>query len=62
MRLFTYIHLNMPNDDPRSLSPEQVADVITYIFELNWMPTGAEELQADEYMLNEIMIDWVKAN
>jgi mono/diheme cytochrome c family protein len=60
MRLFTYIHLNMPNDNPRSLSEQQVADVITYIFRLNGMPTGSTELDTDPYTLDEIQIDWIE--
>lgn len=37
----------MPEDNPGGLPLEQYVDVVTYMFKLNGMPTGEDELTAD---------------
>jgi cytochrome c len=43
----TFIAENMPRTRPRTLSPQEVADVTAYLFTLNALPVGATALPAD---------------
>jgi polar amino acid transport system substrate-binding protein len=54
--LFTQVLKTMPMDNPGSLRPEDYADVITYFFRLNAMPTGKDELDTDAAHLKSIRI------
>jgi polar amino acid transport system substrate-binding protein len=49
--LYDNISLNMPDDDPGSLPPQQYIDVVAYILQLNGFPTGDAELVADQKAL-----------
>ena len=42
--LFTFIKTQMPKNDPGALAPEDVADVVAYLLEMNAMPPGRREL------------------
>lgn len=42
--LFDKILTTMPADGPGTLKPQQAADLVAYIFELNEFPAGANEL------------------
>ncbi|MGE0392609.1 MAG: c-type cytochrome [Vicinamibacterales bacterium] len=42
-----FIAENMPRTKPRTLTPEEVADVTAYLFRLNELPAGATALPAD---------------
>ncbi len=46
--LLDEIKATMPEDNPGGLPDTQYLDVITYMFKLNGLPTGDEELSTDD--------------
>ena len=52
--LFELIRQTMPDDDPGSLTREQYADLLAYIFSLNKFPSGMMELATDAELLKQI--------
>jgi S-disulfanyl-L-cysteine oxidoreductase SoxD len=50
----------MPKNEPGSLAPEEYADVLAYLLQLNGMPAGERDLPADSTALKRIRIDTVK--
>src|SRR5689334_19601364 len=42
--LYNFIATQMPKNDPGTLAPEDVADVVAYLLKMNEMPTGSAEL------------------
>jgi S-disulfanyl-L-cysteine oxidoreductase SoxD len=44
--LFTFVSTRMPKNDPGSLAPEDAADVVAYLLQMNAMPPGTHELVA----------------
>jgi mono/diheme cytochrome c family protein len=52
--LFLFIHEMMPKNDPGSLTPAEVSDVIAYMLKLNRMPPGRHELPTDSASLKII--------
>jgi S-disulfanyl-L-cysteine oxidoreductase SoxD len=55
--LFVFVSTRMPKNDPGSLAPEDVADVMAYLLKMNAMPVGPEELPPDADSLKKIRID-----
>ena len=55
--LYSYITEQMPKNEPGSLSPEEYADVMTYVLKMNGMPAGAKELPPDGEAMKTIRID-----
>ena len=55
--LFDTIKATMPMDSPGSLKPEQYADTVAYLLEMNAFPTGSDELKAEDEVLKAITID-----
>ena len=55
--LFAFVSTRMPKNDPGSLAPEDVADVIAYLLKMNAMPVGPAELPADADSLKPIRIE-----
>ncbi len=55
--LFELIATTMPEDRPGGLSQQQYADVLAYIFELNELPAGQEELSASKEVLGTILLE-----
>jgi S-disulfanyl-L-cysteine oxidoreductase SoxD len=55
--LFTFVSTRMPKNDPGSLAPEDVADVIAYLLQMNAMPTGTRELYPDADSLKQYRIE-----
>ncbi len=55
--LYELISTTMPEDRPASLERQQYADVLAYIFELNGLPAGREELSARKEALARILIE-----
>lgn len=55
--LFTFIATNMPKNDPGSLDPHDVADLVAYLLEMNQMPAGPSELSPDTTALRQIRIE-----
>ena len=56
-RLFSRIRETMPKDKPRTLSPEQTADLIAYILSANQLPAGDAALPSDLEILKDIRLD-----
>jgi mono/diheme cytochrome c family protein len=52
--VFTKIKIEMPLTAPGTLTPEQTADVLSFILSSNQFPAGATALAADATPLNEI--------
>ena len=44
--LFATVSETMPMDSPGTLKPQQYADLVSYILELNKFPAGQEELKS----------------
>ena len=55
--LFDQIKEKMPKNDPGSLSPEQTAQLVSYILRLNKVPAGKADLPADTDPLKDIKIE-----
>ena len=54
--LFEKISTTMPQDSPGSMSPQDYADVLSYIFQVNKFPAGKEDLSAQNDQLDQILI------
>lgn len=46
--LFDTVKATMPMDSPGSLEPQQYADTLAYVLELNAFPAGSAELKGDD--------------
>jgi mono/diheme cytochrome c family protein len=55
--LFTFISEKMPKNDPGTLAPEDVADVVAYLLKMNTMPVGKNELYPDADSLKKFRIE-----
>lgn len=55
--LFEEIKSLMPEDRPGTLKPQEYADVLAYIFSLNGIPAGAQELPTSLDTLVTIFIE-----
>jgi mono/diheme cytochrome c family protein len=55
--LFKTIHVEMPKDDPGSLSDEEAAQLVACLLKLNGLPAGKEALPTDEAALRKIKIE-----
>lgn len=55
--LFGFISTRMPKNDPGSLAPEDVADVMAFLLKMNQMPVGSTELPADADSLKKFRIE-----
>jgi mono/diheme cytochrome c family protein len=55
--LFAFVSTRMPKNDPGSLAPEDVADVMAYLLKMNQMPVGPNELTADADSLKQYRIE-----
>ncbi len=55
--LFAFISTRMPKNDPGSLAPEDVADVMAFLLKMNQMPVGEVELPADADSLKKFRIE-----
>jgi cytochrome c len=55
--LFLFVRTAMPKNDPGSLAPDDVADVMAYLLKMNAMPVGKEELPPDPDSLKKIRIE-----
>jgi hypothetical protein len=55
--LFLFVSTRMPKNDPGSLAPDDVADVMAYLLKMNAMPVGTEELPPDADSLKKIRIE-----
>ncbi len=55
--LYDDIYSLMPEDQPGSLPPQQYADLIAYILQLNGLPPGEIELGAARESLERVVIE-----
>jgi mono/diheme cytochrome c family protein len=53
---FEFVWSEMPEDDPSSLSPEDYAAVLSYIFSVYGLPSGPTDLPIDQKSLEAITI------
>lgn len=53
---FQLVRTTMPFDGPGRLSPQQYADVVAYVLEMNGFPAGETPLPPDREALQEIRI------
>jgi mono/diheme cytochrome c family protein len=60
--LFERIRLTMPKNDPGHLSPEQNADLLAYILQVNRLPPGKTELPSEPEVLKQITFDAAKTS
>ncbi len=60
--LFAFVSTRMPKNDPGTLAPEDVADVMAYLLKMNRMPVGVTELPADADSLGRITIELKKSS
>ncbi|WP_419950599.1 c-type cytochrome [Candidatus Palauibacter sp.] len=51
------IAATMPEDNPGGIPTEQYLDVVTYMFKLNGMPTGDDELATGQMDVVEIAVE-----
>jgi mono/diheme cytochrome c family protein len=56
--LYDRIRTTMPEDRPSGLKTREYADILAYIFELNGIPPGEEELASRKSELDRILIQW----
>jgi quinoprotein glucose dehydrogenase len=54
--LYEKVQTTMPADRAGSLKPQQSADVVAYMFEINEYPAGASELASEMAALQQIKI------
>jgi len=54
--LYERIADTMPDDNPGALTAKESADVVGYLFKLNGMPAGKEDLGSDREALAKIKI------
>jgi len=54
------VRVTMPLDQPSTMSRQQIADVLTYIFSVNKIPAGKAELPRQAEMLNLIQFRTAK--
>jgi cytochrome c len=55
-QLFDWIREAMPSDAPGTLSKDDTAAVVAYIFKINKMPAGKQELPTDLELLERILV------
>ena len=52
--LVSKIQYTMPENDPGKLTPQQTADIVSYILQVGKFPSGRAELRPDEASLKQI--------
>jgi mono/diheme cytochrome c family protein len=55
--LFERIRISMPQNSPGSLSGQQNADILSFVFSVNKFPTGSEELPKEAGILKQIKFE-----
>ena len=58
--MFERVRMSMPNDRPGTLSRQQTADVLSYVFSVNRFPAGKAELARQSELLKQIKFDATK--
>jgi S-disulfanyl-L-cysteine oxidoreductase SoxD len=52
--LFMIIQATMPADNPKSLTPDEYADIVAYLLKTNGYPAGPNDLSTDSIVLKHI--------
>ena len=55
--MFEEIRTSMPQSDPGSLPKQQYADLVAYLFKLNGLPAGKDELGIEADALKKIKVE-----
>lgn len=55
--MFEEIRTSMPQSDPGSLPKQQYADLLAYLFKLNGLPTGKDEIGIEADGLKKIKVE-----
>jgi mono/diheme cytochrome c family protein len=55
--LYGFVAESMPKNDPGSLTPREIAQVVAYLLKINGMPAGTADLPANESALGTIRIE-----
>ena len=58
--MFDRVRMSMPHDRPGTLSRQQTADVLSYVFSVNRFPAGKAELARQSELLKQIKFDATK--
>jgi mono/diheme cytochrome c family protein len=59
--LFELIRTTMPEDRPGALKRQQYVDMLAYIFELNGVPPGEDEMPGRKRALEALLIEMASA-
>ena len=55
--LYALVAESMPKNDPGSLAPREIAQLVAYLLKINRMPAGTADLPANEAALGTIKIE-----
>ena len=58
--LFERVKISMPQDSPGSLSRQQIADILAFVFSKNGFPAGTMELAREAEVVKEIRFEATK--
>ena len=56
-RFFRVVRLTMPEEDPGSLTRQQYADILAYIFRLNGFKAGSDELKGTDEAMRAVRLE-----
>lgn len=54
--VFEWLSVNMPENDPGGLKPQQYADVLAFVLGMNGYPVGSEDMPGDAAILTQYAI------
>ena len=54
--VFEWVSVNMPENDPGGLKPQQYADVLAFVLSINGYPIGTDDMPADLAILKQYAI------
>ena len=54
--VFEWVSVNMPENDPGGLKPQQYADILAFVLGINGYPVGTDDLPADAAILKQYAI------
>jgi mono/diheme cytochrome c family protein len=60
--MYDKVRNGMPPDNPKTIDPQTVVDVMAFVFSKNQFPAGAADLPNDEAKLKEITIEKSKSH
>ena len=54
--VFEWVSVNMPENDPGGLKPQQYADILAWVLSINGYPIGSDDMPADVAVLRQYAI------